>query len=495
MCKRGCRWWGLLAVLASATACASGNSESRALCATGLQQLVDGAASGGTVTAPACLYRETVTITKPLVLRASPGAEIRGSDVWTGWNTSGSRWVSTNQVPSFPTHGECDSAFGSRCLRAEQVFRNGTPLVQVTSNPGPGQFALDSSRRVILGDNPSGQLIEVTTRRNWIVGRADNVTVEGFRMRHAANDSQTGALTPAGRSGWVVRNNVLSDAHGAVFSFENGSNNQLVGNDIFRGGQLGIHGGGAGGSTGNQVRNNKIHDNNTEGFADGWEAGALKIAVSANVLVEGNEVYNNAGPGIWFDVNCRDVTIRGNRAHDNKGPGIFYEISSRAKITGNQAWENGWGFTGWGFGAGILVSSATDVEVDNNVVAWNGDGISVISQNRSGYTQIRNVWVHDNRIFKIDIDPEGSNQAFALAWLQDFAGGLFSGTSNNRGENNAYWYNQPEGSRNRFEWNGGYNRLTNFNGTPGEQNGRYLNNTEKDQILNSVGVPTTAKPR
>ena len=55
----------------------------------GIQALVDAAAPGATVTVPPCLARETVKIDKPLTLNGQPGAEIRGSDVWTAWTAAG----------------------------------------------------------------------------------------------------------------------------------------------------------------------------------------------------------------------------------------------------------------------------------------------------------------------------------------------------------------------------------------------------------------------
>ncbi|MEX2426103.1 MAG: hypothetical protein WD401_04990, partial [Thermomicrobiaceae bacterium] len=63
---------------------------------TSIQQMVDNAGSGATVRVPAGIYRETVTINKPITLIGEPGAEIRGSDVWTNWSGSGSNWISGN---------------------------------------------------------------------------------------------------------------------------------------------------------------------------------------------------------------------------------------------------------------------------------------------------------------------------------------------------------------------------------------------------------------
>jgi hypothetical protein len=45
---------------------------------------VDEASKGNTVDLPdGCVYRESVTIKKPITLKGGPDAEIRGSEVWT----------------------------------------------------------------------------------------------------------------------------------------------------------------------------------------------------------------------------------------------------------------------------------------------------------------------------------------------------------------------------------------------------------------------------
>jgi hypothetical protein len=58
----------------------NGNGNEEVTPSTSIQQLVDNASSGATVTVPAGVYRETITINKPITLVAEPGAEIRGDD-------------------------------------------------------------------------------------------------------------------------------------------------------------------------------------------------------------------------------------------------------------------------------------------------------------------------------------------------------------------------------------------------------------------------------
>lgn len=450
-----------------------------------IQALVNAAAPGSTVVVPPGIYRETVTITKPLTLVGEPGAEIRGSDVWTEWKRQGTYWVHGGlpALPKIDAPGLDDS--GGRQNWPHQVFFDGRPLVQVASNPTSGQFAV-SGDRVILADDPNGHLIEVTTREYWVVGKADNVTVQGFTMKHAANRPQTGAISNGGHSNWTIRECVLSDAHGAAVSLVGASSLHLLNNEIFRGGQLGVHGWNA---TDVLVQGNRIHDNNTERFSWRWEAGGLKMCEMTRLTLDGNEVWGNWGPGLWCDIDCQDTTISNNRVHHNLVFGINYEISRSAKIFGNVVWENGWGFDDWGWGAGILVQNSADTEVFGNIVAWNADGISVISQSRKDSPPVTGNQVHDNTIC---IVATGTPNVFALAWLEDWQGGIAAEHSRNTGANNAIWHANPNGAPWPFVWGREqfpYHKLDQFAATPGNRGGRYLSPADKDRILAEAGVP------
>jgi parallel beta-helix repeat protein len=459
-------------------------------CTGSLQAKINAATPGSTVTADPCVYREQVTITKPIVLKGQSGSEIRGSDVWTGWTKSGSYWVK-GTLPKLSASGPCEAGT-SRCQWPEQVFFDDKPLEQVASGPESGQFAVDGNRQVVLADNPSGHTVEVTVRRQWVVGRSNDVTVQGFKMKHAANDHQrNGAIANGGYSGWKVQNNILSDAHASVISLYDGTDLNLTGNDVSRGGQLGVHGA----SAALVMNNNKIHHNNTEGFHP-WRVGGVKTSAMKSLTADGNEVYNNEGKGLWCDVDCANVVYSNNRVHHNTKPGILFEISSKAKIFGNVVWENGWDSQDWGYGAGIVSSSSKDVEIYNNTVAWNADGISVISQDRGGTTNdaVTNVYVHDNQILAKD-GAKGEPHVYSLGWLQDWAGVMYNASSNNRGANNRYFYPTAEGTKARFSWNKAlYKSLTDFNKTPGEEGGRYLSQSEKDAVVADKSIPATPEP-
>lgn len=445
-----------------------------------LQALVDSAPPGAVVKAPPCIYRERILITKPLVLDGQGRAEIRGSDIWSSdWSLTDGRWAHDG-APSLPKpYGTCRSGT-QRCQWPEQVFYDGQPLLQVASGPVSGQFAVENGK-IVIADVPTGHTVEVTVRPYWVIIRSNNVTIQGFIMKHAGDPSQTGAIYAEGFSNLTIKDCVLSDAHGLMVSFKGGSGLKLLNNELFRGGG---HGGGASGARDVLIRGNHFHHNNTEDFSPEWSAGGSKSARLDGFIFDHNEVDYNGGPGVWCDIDCTKVVISHNRIHDNEQQGVFFEISDGAKIFGNRVWNNGWGFYGWCYGADILSSSSRNVEIYGNIVAWSPRGISALSQNREGHTVVDNIYIHDNIIVQ-------NTGTMALVFCKDFAGTLYEPASNNRGALNLFWFPDPEGQYGRFGWADKAMRfLSEFNATPGGGgNSRYMSNVEKDEALSAAGIP------
>jgi parallel beta-helix repeat protein len=458
-----------------------------------LQSLVDIAAPNSTLLVPACVYRETVTVRKPLVVDGQRHAEIRGSDIWNSWTQTGQYWTAGPLVDLGTDAGgeglaaHCDPTANGRCLKPEQVFFDGQPLVYDFDSALPasaGHFALNQYRTIVLYDDPTGHTVEVSTRKQWLVAQADNVTVEGFTMMHSASGVQQAAITNAGRNGWILQDNTLSDAHGAVVSMSGGNGGRILNNDIARGGQLAVHGT----QTSNVlIQGNKIHDSNIDGFNVPWEAGGLKFMLSTGLTIDGNDAYRNQGPGLWCDLQCHDVTFSNNRTHDNTYAGVMFEISDGCKIFGNASWQNGSAMAVWAWGAGILVSSAANCEVYNNTVAWNANnGISIVSQaNHDDVVPVGPIgnYVHDNNIIMAAADQ------VSLGWWQDWSGPMFSPASNNRATNNHYWYPSPENGWWRFMWGGGVSYLSEFSQTLGGIGSQYLTDAQQDEVLRTFSIP------
>ncbi len=481
-----------------------------ASCGQTLQSLVDAAAAGSTLNVPACLFRETVTISKRLTIVGQPGSEIRGSDLWTSWQQSGSAWVSTQAVPNLPFGANPYNSVVTdpRAGWPEQVFVDGVEQDQIdgSGTPQPGQFKLadrGSDRRVVLGTNPAGHSVEVTTRAAWMVVKASDITVRGMTMKHAGSNYQHGGLDVYGQDRFVLESSDLSYAHAANVAVYYGVDHRLSGNHIHHGGNVGIDAGAdfyGAPVSGFTVEDNELDHNNTQGFNPGWHAGALKATVRSNAIFRRNDVHDNTGPGLWMDTRANGAQFYENRIHHNDGPGIFFEVSDGASIHDNVLWENSRGSgDNWGWQAAILVSTSRNVEVANNLVAWSGDGVSVIWQPMRGDAPAGGAtgnYVHDNTIVQL-----AGQDRFGLAWLQDRSDGSLYSDSSNRGERNLYWFDQAESGTPRFSWTSNGStfahlaRLADFNAARGEEGGRYLSNAEKDQVLSAKSVPTAAQAR
>ncbi len=459
-----------------------------------LQKLIDEAVPGSEVHVPRGIYREAATVDKPLTLSAEAGAEIRGSDVWSGgWELRGGFWYHAG-APDFGTTDEwCRDGSNGRCNWPNQVFRDGISLFQVHGLPSSGEFSVTDDRQIILADDPIGSIIEVTTRQNWVITASDGVTIRNFTMRHAADRPLEGALSNSGHSDWAVDGNRLLYAHMAVVSIREGWGLRILKNEIAFGGRLGIQGW-LGSDV--EISGNDVHTNNTEEFEDGWEAGGMKLSGLSHSVVSTNTVHHNDGAGIWCDVGCNDVDISANRVHDNRRYGILYEISTFGRITDNAIWENGWGFPDWGFGAGVVCQNCRNTEIAENIVAWNADGISIMSQSRDGYTNVINNYVHDNVIV---LTSDQSQNTYMLAWLEDWSGQLTDPGSQNQGANNRYFHATPQSAFLPFSW-GQYQRfsiddLAQFNSTPGEENGIFISWDETQVILAEHEIPLESVPR
>jgi parallel beta-helix repeat protein len=453
-------------------------------CGGALQTLVDAAPVGSVVDAPPCVFREMLTINKPLTLDGHGVTEIRGSDAWSSWSKVGSIWVSTQTVPRLSTanQGVCADRT-DRCNWPEQVFRDGTPLDQVApgTQPGAGQFALDSARHVLLGDDPSQYAIEVSTRDRWIETQADNVTIQNFTFWHAANAAQTGAIGNEGHDNWTLQDSKLYYAHGGIVSLGGASSTntqtRVLRNMIGGSGYEGINGYM---NTNTLIQGNTIYNNNLNGFdsAD-WAGGGVKIVAFTNVTLDNNLVYNNAGPGLWCDISCNNVVISNNRVRDNNGTGIFFEISSGARVFGNTVWNVP------ADSAAIFVASSANAEVSNNVIVNAEQGIRIFEQNRTDKpaSGVVNVYVHDNQV--IALNP----QAESLSWGDYGNGRVTAASSNNHGVNNSFWYPDMEGESGRFRWGGQrHSDVASFAETDGGTGSTYMSTTMAKQLLDAIGI-------
>lgn len=312
-----------------------------------------------------------------------PGAVMDGAVVATAFRPDGTAWIGTDHLLAVTPLGACQPRFPA-CRLPEAAWLDGQPLARVLARNelGPGRFFIDADRRLVVADDPRRHLIEVSTTPYAFLGNgAREVTVANLVVERYANPAQRGAIYSQHdrrAAGWTVAHNLvwLNSGLGILA----GAGARILANRVERNGQLGVSASYEGGL----VEGNEIDGNNTRGFDPAWEAGGLKAAVTTGLVLRGNDVHHNHGPGLWCDIECRDTRYEGNRVTYNDGAGLFHEISYKAVISRNIAAFNGAKDQVWFWGANILVAASQDVVVEDNevTVAEGGTGIALIDQGR-----------------------------------------------------------------------------------------------------------------
>ncbi|HVM15648.1 MAG TPA: right-handed parallel beta-helix repeat-containing protein [Egibacteraceae bacterium] len=379
----------------------------------------------------------------------APGAVLSGAKVATAAQ-NGAHWVISHKTLSTWAHGECQPGY-SGCRHPDQVFIGGQRLWQVTSlsELAPGRFYFDyPADRIYLVDNPTGKQLEVSLAHGAFRGNhagsvqpvSDGVHIENLIIERFANYAQEGAVDSFQAKNWTVLNNEIRLNHGVGLKI--GTGGVARANHIHGSGQLGV---GSADSLGALVERNLVERNNTAGFSTGWEAGGMKFARTDGLVVRGNIVDANTGPGMWTDIDNIRTLYEGNTVTNNTGAGIWHEISYDAVIRNNHIAHNAKTWGHWAYEAGIQIAQSQNVEIYGNTVEDNWNDVTVIQQLRGtgkyGVWQARNVHVYDNVIKTRQNHPagHGSRGGFTGA-VQDIVMGdtTYFATANVRFNGNHY---------------------------------------------------------
>jgi hypothetical protein len=323
---------------------------------------------------------------------------LNGSRLLVDFGREGKYWVATTPRRAGAKHGECEK-WAPACDLPDALFIDSKPLSQVLSKQevGPGRFYFDRANgRIYFSDDPRGRTVEATATAFAFESAASNVSFRNITIEKYASVAQKGAIQGQGASGWSVENCEVRLNSGAGVTV--GNSGRVRGSDLHHNGQIGVSGLGQN----VLIENNRIWKNNVYGFSSKWEAGGVKLVLSNAVALRGNHVHDNMGPGLWCDIDCRNVIYEDNLVERNAGPGIFHEISFAAVIRNNILRHNSLAEKPWFWENEILVAASEDVGVyDNKLTVSPGKcGIILIDQNRSmengGKYKTRNNRVHEN---------------------------------------------------------------------------------------------------
>ncbi len=343
-----------------------------------LQERINRAPAGATLSVPPCVFRESLVIDKPITLTAQPGAEIRGSDVFARFVARGALYESVARVPAF-AHLACsptpagDNSNDAICWTFEQVFVDGERLRPAAAGalPGAGEFALTAARTVVLAGNPEGHTVEVTVRPTWARVEANDVTITGFTMTHALGGPHHAALqihAPWARA--RIENNRLTHSGGIGLTAA-GFDHVIASNRITDSGAAAI-----------QMRaterltveaNHLEHNGRAHRRDNGWVTGGIIISEASGV-VRGNTIVGNEGTGLAC-FHCRDLGIAGNRIGGNSAAGVIAYYSEQGSISHNELWRNGAGYAPPH--PGLFLTASKSVRVSDNTFAFHDRAIAV----------------------------------------------------------------------------------------------------------------------
>lgn len=242
----------------------------------------------------------------------------------------------------------------------------------------------------------------------------DNVTIQGagpsallaVQGYSEGGNQQLGAVhpligTPSGDrygAGWTLRWLEVADNYSRGLTTADGMT--IDGCWVHDNGLLGI--GGNGSSI--QVLNSVISHNDTTANITYGEFGGVKISGANGLVLKGDSILGNIGPGVWTDRDATNVLITGDTIAGNTEAGARIEISHGVSVTANQVLDNGGvGPTAWLNRAGIVISTSSDVTISGNHLSGNDNGITAVEQDRgttAGGTLrvLGDISVHDNTV-------------------------------------------------------------------------------------------------
>jgi parallel beta-helix repeat protein len=411
-----------------------------------LAAMVDDADEGDSFTLQPGIHRgHRVEPKDGMSFIGQPGAVMSGAQILTGFRPDGDVWSLDAVIPAGRNHGNCIDGYEG-CAFTQDLFMDDVMLWQVTERKdlAAGAWYRDGDF-VYVADEPTSRRIELSATPYAFIGDATDIEIRGIFVEKYATPAQEGAIQSqapgdgALGSNWTITDVEVSGVHGA--GIRTGDHTVIRDVYIHDNGQLGIT---AASGTDVVIEDSEIAHNNIAGFRWEWEAGGVKVTNSTDVVFRGNSVHSNDGPGLWADLDTVNTLYEDNVVADNSGPGIFHEISGQAIVRRNTLDGNGFGKSSWLWGAGILIAASSNVEVYENTLSGNANGIAGVQQDRgegrNGPRLLDNLNVHHNTMNLGD---------GRVGIVEDVGDSAVFDEFDNRFESNIY----IEASGRRYIWN------------------------------------------
>jgi parallel beta-helix repeat protein len=292
------------------------------------------------------------------------------------------------------------------------IVRPGTIQRSVNAHPGKTSFLLSPGvyrdRTVVpkRGDAFYGEghvVWDGHGRQNMALDNSDvnDVTISGIRFVHFVPPRQGAGIFALSNGGSNTLIEGCEIANNAGTPVVVGNRTKILNNSIHDNEWSGIAGSGVGDV---EINHNDVFNNNLARQAqdtDVSDASGMKFLKTDKVAVINNFVHDNYGIGVWFDTDNTGSVIDGNVISRNSHRGVMVETSYGAMISNNSITDNGKD-AHWISGGGIFIATSSNVEICNNILKDNRDGITGFANERGsgrlGKYTTTNLQVHDNYI-------------------------------------------------------------------------------------------------
>jgi parallel beta-helix repeat protein len=456
-----------------------------------IQQIVNAYPAGTTFYLKSGVHRmQSITPRSGDRYIGEPGTVLSGARQLTSFGRAGAYWFAGGQTQEGPAPGAyCDPGY-PRCGNAEDLYFDGIPLRHVDNigAVGPGTFFFDYPANVIyFYDDPNGRNVEASVTGRAFAGFATDVLISGLIIEKYATPVGEPAVAVGTR--WTLQYSEVKLNHYAGVG--TGTESRVANNSIHHNGCFGLIGSGNFAT----VENNEIAYNNFARFNPFWGAGGTKFVYTWGLTVRGNSSHHNGGPGLWTDIGNIYTLYENNTVEDNERGGIFHELSYDATIRNNTARRNGaarvWPY--WTTGAGIEIIDSRNVEIHNNVLEDNWQGITALDDHRGsgpyGAYVVQNLYVHDNLI-----TSRSTEAGTGRTGIIDFDNYTAFVLGNNRFVRNQYSLGNPGGyyfmwfgERTQFEWQNYGNDVGGPVSVAPSGGARYLSDESFTQTMNGWG--------
>ncbi len=256
-------------------------------CPSSLQALINATPSGGTLNVPACVFHESISVGRPMTIKAAPGATVDGDGTRTTGVMVNADDVTIDGLTVQHVHngahvGAVNDYYGARFTFQNGIVRDSS-TVCLAIHAATGARVLDSE---LAGCGQEGFFLNAMTNtlfaRNRIHGNNAGLAFDW--------GSEAGGGKAMASDGVTFDANEVYDNRGPGIWLDNGDTNSTV-------------------------TNNRVHDNDREG---------IFFEISKGARIAGNAVWSNGfGFAAW-----------------GYGAGILVSSSDGATVTGNTvAWS------------------------------------------------------------------------------------------------------------------------------------------------------------